>query len=40
MKKAVLGIGAGVGVILGVIVIWKVVVPVIGQVFSWIMGVF
>ncbi|MDO4272086.1 MAG: hypothetical protein Q4D16_00320 [Eubacteriales bacterium] len=40
MKKAVLGIGAGVGVILGVIVIWKVVVPVIGQVFSRSTGAF
>ena len=34
MKKALLTVGSGVGVVAGALVIWNVVIPVISSIFS------
>lgn len=38
VKKVLLGIGAVAGVAVGALLIWKVVIPFIGMVFSWMTG--
>ena len=38
MKKALLTVGCGLGVIVGVILIWKFVIPFIGIIFQHLSG--
>lgn len=35
MKKFFVGLGSLAGVVVGALLIWKVVVPFIGNIFSW-----
>lgn len=38
MKKFLLTVGCGIGVIVGALLLWKFVFPFIGNVFSWMFG--
>lgn len=38
MKKLLYGIGAVAGIVVGALMIWKLVIPFIGFVFSWFAG--
>lgn len=40
MKKILLGVGAAICVVAGILAIWKLVIPFIGVVFSWLRGLF
>lgn len=39
MKKALLTVACGVGVIVGALLLWKVVFPFLGYVLKWIFGI-
>lgn len=38
LKKVLCVVGGILGVVLGFLAIWKIVIPFIGNIFSWFMG--
>lgn len=40
MKRLLYSIGAVAGIVAGALIIWKLVIPFIGSVFSWFAGWF